>query len=453
MKKKAQFWKNIDNETVQCLLCAHSCKIKNNNTGICGVRKNESGELYTLIYGSCSSISPDPIEKKPLYHFYPGTNVLSFGTIGCNFKCSYCQNYEISTAHPESNYLQEYPPEEAIKMAKRYNCKGIAWTYNEPTIWYEYTLDSARLAKKSGLYTVYVTNGYINEEPLKEIAPGVFSGSDCTLFAKSHPNPTTHSSIEKVFNDYQKHADDDGNGLNDCMNLHPANAECCGYEYMTEWGSACGSTALGLDTFSEIEESTCLSAQRVGINQLTVPGRAPLSCGRTFNSVSGLCSEKGTRPIEPIKVVAFSDANVQTLGLDDFGKEKFMYLFVIPKENAPDQFDIKLGYLVEQLKFRRSNESNAIAYSQRHYFNADLQAIDLPVNVQQFFTQTNLEVYHSNPERLNNLYGQFASTLSGASGSTVSVDMSRRIFGNVVGVISTLRFSCEIQYRSCSDIL
>ena len=171
MKKKAQFWKNIDNETVQCLLCAHSCKIKNNNTGICGVRKNESGELYTLIYGSCSSISPDPIEKKPLYHFYPGTNVLSFGTIGCNFKCSYCQNYEISTANPESNYLQEYPPEEAIKMAKRYNCKGIAWTYNEPTIWYEYTLDSAILAKKSGLYTVYVTNGYINEEPLKEIAP------------------------------------------------------------------------------------------------------------------------------------------------------------------------------------------------------------------------------------------------------------------------------------------
>jgi pyruvate formate lyase activating enzyme len=171
MQKDARFWKTSGDKKVQCHLCPHNCNIKDGRLGICSVRKNENGKLYTLIYGSCSSVAADPIEKKPLYHFYPGTNAFSLGTVGCNFKCEHCQNYSISTASPEYFYIREIMPKQAVELAREQNCQGIAWTYNEPTIWHEYSFDSAKLAKKAGLYTVYVSNGYINEEPLKDIAP------------------------------------------------------------------------------------------------------------------------------------------------------------------------------------------------------------------------------------------------------------------------------------------
>jgi pyruvate formate lyase activating enzyme len=171
MKKEALFWKPLKDQTVQCLLCPHHCTIALEKHGICGVRKNEQGKLYSLIYAACSSIAADPIEKKPLYHFYPGSHVLSFGSVGCTFRCDHCQNYHISMARPEEETLQEVPPETACEMAQEYGCKGVAWTYNEPSIWYEYTMDVARVAKKAGLYTVYVTNGYIEEAPLRQIAP------------------------------------------------------------------------------------------------------------------------------------------------------------------------------------------------------------------------------------------------------------------------------------------
>lgn len=171
MKRDARFWKPLVDKKVQCNLCPHNCKVKDEGLGVCGVRKNENGKLYTLIYGSCSSVAADPIEKKPLYHFYPGTNVFSLGTVGCNFKCEHCQNFSISTATPDYRYIREIMPDQAVELARGYNCQGIAWTYNEPSIWHEYSFDSAKLAKKTGLYTVYVSNGYINEEPLKEISP------------------------------------------------------------------------------------------------------------------------------------------------------------------------------------------------------------------------------------------------------------------------------------------
>jgi len=171
MKKNAKFWREIGDKKVQCNLCPHNCKIDDGKLGICGVRKNENGKLYTLIYGSCSSIAVDPIEKKPLYHFYPGTDVFSLGTIGCNFKCKYCQNSSISTATLKYPYIRELTPEETIELAVGNACQGIAWTYNEPTIWHEFSFDSAKLAKKAGLYTVYVSNGDISEDPLRELAP------------------------------------------------------------------------------------------------------------------------------------------------------------------------------------------------------------------------------------------------------------------------------------------
>ncbi|MEW6070463.1 MAG: AmmeMemoRadiSam system radical SAM enzyme, partial [Candidatus Thermoplasmatota archaeon] len=170
--KEALFWEKKSDNKVQCLLCPHKCSISEGKRGICGVRENKDGKLYSLIYGLASSVCPDPIEKKPLYHFYPATSVLSFGTVGCNFKCRHCQNWSISQATPESYGfgLEKITGEEILRLAKRYDCKGVAWTYNEPAIWYEFTYDCSKLAKQNGLYTVYVTNGYINEEPLRELS-------------------------------------------------------------------------------------------------------------------------------------------------------------------------------------------------------------------------------------------------------------------------------------------
>jgi pyruvate formate lyase activating enzyme len=170
MKKEAKFWRETTDKKVQCFLCSHKCIISDNKQGICGVRSNENGKLFTLIYGSCSSLAADPIEKKPLYHFYPGTNAFSFGTVGCNFKCTHCQNYSISTAKMDFPYLRDISPEESVELAKQHNCQGLSYTYNEPTIWHEFTYDSAKHAKKQGLYTCYVTNGYISEDPLREIS-------------------------------------------------------------------------------------------------------------------------------------------------------------------------------------------------------------------------------------------------------------------------------------------
>jgi pyruvate formate lyase activating enzyme len=135
--------------------------------------QNRDGALFNLNYARVSSAAADPIEKKPLFHFYPGTLCFSLGTLGCNFQCKHCQNWEISTADSTAllSTCRELPPEAAIKLAKQSRCQGIAWTYNEPAIWFEYTLDSAKLAKSDNLYTVYVTNGFATPEALDTIGP------------------------------------------------------------------------------------------------------------------------------------------------------------------------------------------------------------------------------------------------------------------------------------------
>ena len=170
MKKEAKFWKKLKDNKIQCNLCNHKCIIDKDKFGICNVRKNEEGKLFTMIYNSCSSIAIDPIEKKPFFHFYPGSSVLSLGSVGCNLKCDHCQNYGISTADINYSNLQEIYPQKVIDLALERGCAGIAWTYNEPSIWHEYAYDTAKIAKKSDLYTVYVSNGFISEEPLKELS-------------------------------------------------------------------------------------------------------------------------------------------------------------------------------------------------------------------------------------------------------------------------------------------
>jgi pyruvate formate lyase activating enzyme len=168
--REALMWSPAEGKSVKCHLCAHRCVIQPGKTGICGVRKNNSGKLEATTYGKISSIGPDPIEKKPLNHFLPGTSVLSMGSVGCNFRCDFCQNWSISQEYTMRG-LRTIEPEEIPRMAVGFNCKSISWTYNEPTIWYEYTLDTAKLAKAAGLGTSYVTNGYMTEEALKEISP------------------------------------------------------------------------------------------------------------------------------------------------------------------------------------------------------------------------------------------------------------------------------------------
>ncbi|MFH0903865.1 MAG: AmmeMemoRadiSam system radical SAM enzyme [Methanobacteriota archaeon] len=171
MIKEGVLYDELPGGKVKCNVCAHRCTIAEDKTGICRTRKNISGKLHTLIYNTVSSEAVDPIEKKPLYHFLPGTFSYSLGTIGCNFRCLHCQNWNISRVSLEEAYTKEITPEEAIRRAVASGSKSISWTYNEPAIWHEYTYDSAVLAKKAGLKTIYVTNGYITPEALRRMAP------------------------------------------------------------------------------------------------------------------------------------------------------------------------------------------------------------------------------------------------------------------------------------------
>ena len=169
MIHEAQWYKTLQDETVQCTLCPHNCVLKEGKTGICRVRVNKGGKLITEVYGFVSSMHSDPIEKKPLYHFYPGSNILSLGSFGCNLRCFFCQNCTISQTGADPDLPRtNYTPEQIVQLAlKQPQNIGLAFTYNEPVVWFEYMVDIARLAKKSGLKTVMVTNGFINREPLK----------------------------------------------------------------------------------------------------------------------------------------------------------------------------------------------------------------------------------------------------------------------------------------------
>ncbi|MDD5474872.1 MAG: radical SAM protein, partial [Candidatus Methanoperedens sp.] len=166
MIKEGVLFDQLPDNKVRCQVCSHRCTIAEGKLGICRTRQNKNGKIYTLIYNTVSSEAVDPIEKKPLYHFLPGTLSYSLGTIGCNFRCEHCQNWNISQVTLEEAWTKEITPEEAVRRALASGCKSISWTYNEPAIWHEYTYDCAVLAKKAGLKTIYVTNGYITPEAL-----------------------------------------------------------------------------------------------------------------------------------------------------------------------------------------------------------------------------------------------------------------------------------------------
>jgi pyruvate formate lyase activating enzyme len=171
LKKPARFWEKLPETKVRCVLCPRFCIIAPGNVGFCRARKNEGGELYTLTYGVVTSMAVDPIEKKPLYHFWPGSDIFSIGTVGCNFACRHCQNWTISQGTIETVGHEEVSPERVVELAKRYRSPGIAFTYSEPVVWHEFSYDTAKLAHREGLYTVYVTNGYMSIDAWKELRP------------------------------------------------------------------------------------------------------------------------------------------------------------------------------------------------------------------------------------------------------------------------------------------
>jgi len=171
--KEAMLYEKLSDNKVRCNLCAHHCVITEGKKGICKVRENRDGTLYTLVYGRTISQHVDPVEKKPLLHFYPGSTAYSIATPGCNFRCRWCQNWEISQMARERHFImgEEASPEQVVAAAQQASCQSIAYTYTEPTVFFEYAYDTARLAHETGLANIYVTNGYMTKEMLETFQP------------------------------------------------------------------------------------------------------------------------------------------------------------------------------------------------------------------------------------------------------------------------------------------
>lgn len=167
--KEARWWKQVAKGIVQCQLCPRNCVLAEGQWGFCRARKNIDGKLYSMGYANPCAVHIDPIEKKPFSHFYPGTDAFSIACAGCNLRCIFCQNWSISQVKPTETYNFQLAPEEIVNLAKKNKSKSIAYTYTEPTNFYEYMLDCCRLAKKVGIKNVYHSNGYINEKPLREL--------------------------------------------------------------------------------------------------------------------------------------------------------------------------------------------------------------------------------------------------------------------------------------------
>ena len=191
---EALLYEHLDHQRVRCNLCGHRCVIPANKQGVCQVRENQHGTLYTLVYGKQISSHIDPIEKKPLYHFLPGSRSYSIATPGCNFQCQWCQNWQIAhlPRFKDINSIDHTPPEKIVRSASSSKCESIAYTYTEPTIFFEYAYDTAILAHQNGIANVFVTNGYMTTEMLNLIHP-VLDAANVDL--KAFRKTTYHKSI------------------------------------------------------------------------------------------------------------------------------------------------------------------------------------------------------------------------------------------------------------------
>ena len=211
--KEAMFYEKLSNKKVRCHLCGwdsilpKGCIIPEGRTGVCGVRKNIGGKLFSLVYDKVSAMDVHEVERKPLYHFAPGSRALSICTQGCNWKCKYCQNWQLSQGEITGDAI---PPEKIVETAKHLNCQGISYTFTEPMIFYELTYDTAKLAHSEGLYNTYVTNGFINPEPVKKIAPYLdavsvnFKGSGDKEFLRKFSGIPSPEPIYRALEEFQK---------------------------------------------------------------------------------------------------------------------------------------------------------------------------------------------------------------------------------------------------------
>ena len=192
--KEAMFYEKVK-DAVKCGLCARGCLIPEDQVGFCRVRKNIKGKLYSLVYGKLCSVAIDPIEKKPLYMFAPGSRTLSIATIGCNFRCQFCCNWQIS--QDSDIFGVDYTPEQLIEIAKKKGVQGFSYTYTEPTIFYEFSYDTAKIASKEGFYNMFVTNGYTTPEAIKEISKYLDAA---TVDLKGSLNPDFYKKFSQVNN-------------------------------------------------------------------------------------------------------------------------------------------------------------------------------------------------------------------------------------------------------------
>jgi pyruvate formate lyase activating enzyme len=197
--KEAMWYEKLGNGNVHCRLCPRQCLIRDGQRGFCGVRENQSGTLFALSYGKAVSLHIDPIEKKPLFHFYPGSNAFSIATAGCNLRCSFCQNWEISQKRPEDVNYSYIEPKDVIEKMKAIGASIIAYTYTEPTIFYEYMLETAKLARKEGFKNVMHSCGYVNEKPLRELAKYLDAANiDLKSFNDEYYKKMSEATLEPV---------------------------------------------------------------------------------------------------------------------------------------------------------------------------------------------------------------------------------------------------------------
>ncbi len=201
--KEAMLYEKTSDGRVRCYLCNHGCRIGEGQRGICGVRENQGGTLYTLVYRRLISRNVDPVEKKPMFHFAPGSQSFSIATVGCNFHCDFCQNYEISQMPRDQNFIsgEDASPEQVVAWAKKARCQTIAYTYTEPTIYFEYAFEIAREAAEAGLKNIFVTNGYMTEEALRTIHPHLHGANvDLKAFREEFYRKRCGAKLEGVLN-------------------------------------------------------------------------------------------------------------------------------------------------------------------------------------------------------------------------------------------------------------
>jgi len=205
MLHEAQFWEPSEEQELDCFLCAHRCHILNGKRGVCGIRINKDGRLYTFVYGRVIAENVDPIEKKPLYHFLPGTRSYSIATPGCNFRCDFCQNWQISQVREHLERYPEVDPDQIVSGAVHTKCASIAYTYTEPTIFMEYALDVARLAQKEGIKNVFVTNGYQTAKAI-DAMHGLIDAANVDLksFSETFYRRTCKGKLEPVLDSIRK---------------------------------------------------------------------------------------------------------------------------------------------------------------------------------------------------------------------------------------------------------